>query len=48
MLEVYNESVHDLLSGDNDKLDVKLKGDELHVPGLTQVTVSNLDEVNTV
>lgn len=49
MLEVYNESIHDLLSANTDnKLDIKLKSDGYYVPGLTQVSVSDLDEVNTV
>lgn len=49
MLEIYNESVYDLLSSDDDnKLDIKLKSDGLCVPGLTQVSVSDLEEVNAV
>ena len=49
MLEIYNEAIHDLLSTNTDnKLDIKLKSDGYYVPGLTQVSVSNLDEVNTV
>lgn len=49
MLEIYNESIHDLLAVNSDnKLDIKLKSDGYYVPGLTQVSVSDLDEVNTV
>lgn len=49
MLEIYNEAIHDLLSIDNEsKLDIKLRSDGFYVPGLTQITVSSLDEVNTV
>lgn len=49
MLEIYNEAIHDLLSIDNEsKLDIKLKSDGFYVPGLTQIAVSSLDEVNTV
>ena len=49
MLEIYNESIHDLLSADTaNKLDIKLKNDGYYVPGLTQVSVSDLDEINTV
>lgn len=49
MLEIYNESIHDLLSSNNDnKLDIKLNTDGLYIPGLTQVSVSNLDEINVV
>lgn len=49
MLEIYNESIRDLLSANPDsKLDIKLKFDGYYLPGLTQVSVSDLDEVNTV
>lgn len=49
MLEIYNETIHDLLSSDTEnKLNIKLNTDGLYVPGLTQVSVSNLDEVNMV
>lgn len=48
MLEIYNESTYDLLSSNNKKLDIKLNADGLHIPGLTQVFVSGIDEINTV
>lgn len=49
MIEIYNESIHDLLSSDHYiKLDLKLNSDGLYIPGLTQVSVSNVDEVNEV
>lgn len=48
MVEIYNESIFDLLSNDNNKLDIKLNFDGPYLPGLTQVSVSDLDEVNTV
>ena len=49
MLEIYNESIRDLLSSNREnKLDIRLNTDGLYIPGLTQVSVSNLDEVNVV
>ena len=48
MVEIYNESIHDLLSMDTDKLNIKLKTDGYYIPGLTQVSVSDMKEVNTV
>ena len=49
MLEIYNESIRDLLSSNREnKLDIRLNTDGLYIPGLTQVSVSNLDEVNMV
>lgn len=48
MLEIYNECILDLLSSDDTKLDIKQNVDGQYVPGLTQVSVNNLDEVNMV
>lgn len=46
VLEVYNEAINDLLvSGGGDRLEVKQGPQGNHVPGLTQVPVSNLQEV---
>ena len=42
MLEIYNETIRDLLdnSGTKDKLEVRQLPDGVGVPGLTEVTVS--------
>ncbi len=49
VLEIYNECVRDLLSTDpTQKLDIKQGPDGVYVPGLTQVAISQLDEVNEV
>ncbi|KAK7114423.1 kinesin-like protein KIFC3 [Littorina saxatilis] len=50
VLEIYNETIRDLLSADNgNKLDVKMKGEGgFHVPGLVTVTVSSQRDVNQV
>lgn len=46
VLEVYNEAINDLLvTGGGDKLEVKQGPKGNHVPGLTQVPVTNLEEV---
>lgn len=50
VLEIYNESVRDLLSSkQSQKLEIKLGGDGLnHVRGLTDFPVNNIDHVNEV
>ena len=49
VLEIYNECVRDLLAVDPTmKLDIKQSPDGVYVPGLTQVAVSQLEEVNEV
>lgn len=50
VLEIYNETIRDLLSTDqNQKLEIKLGADGLnHVRGLTDFQVGNIDHVNEV
>lgn len=49
VLEIYNECVRDLLAVDPTvKLDIKQSPEGVYVPGLTQVAVSQLEEVNEV
>uniref|UniRef100_A0A915KZD1 Kinesin motor domain-containing protein n=1 Tax=Romanomermis culicivorax TaxID=13658 RepID=A0A915KZD1_ROMCU len=48
MLEIYNDSIRDLLSG-RAKLDIKLSTDsKIHVPGLTKMGVTRLDQINEI
>lgn len=50
VLEIYNETVRDLLSPDHtrQRMDVKQGPAGVYVPGLTQVQVTSLEEVNKV
>ena len=49
VLEIYNECVRDLLSlTHTEKLEIKQGPEGVYVPGLTQVEVSCLEEVNEV
>ena len=49
VLEIYNESVHDLLSVNNaERLEIKQGPDGIFVPGLIQVQVSSFHDVNEV
>ncbi|XP_031564254.1 kinesin-like protein KIFC3 isoform X2 [Actinia tenebrosa] len=49
VMEIYNEMLRDLLSEDTSaKLDIKQGKDGLFVPGLQEVMVSNLQELNEV
>ncbi|XP_077982296.1 kinesin-like protein KIFC3 [Glandiceps talaboti] len=50
MMEIYNEMLRDLLSGDPTyKMDIKMNHDGgLYVPGLKYLTVETVDEVNQV
>ena len=49
VLEVYNETVRDLLSVNfTEKMDIKQGTGGVYAPGLTQVSVTCLEEVNEV
>jgi kinesin family protein C2/C3 len=49
VMEIYNEMLRDLLSDDpTAKLDIKQGKDGLFVPGMQEVSVSNLKELNEV
>ena len=49
VLEIYNECVRDLLAVDHtERREVKQGPTGMYVPGLTQVQVSHLEEVNEV
>ena len=49
VLEIYNECVRDLLALDHtERREVKQGPTGIYVPGLTQVQVSHLEEVNEV
>ena len=49
VIEIYNEMIRDLLGDDRSaKLEVKQGKDGLFVPGLTEIQVNNVDELNEV
>ena len=48
-MEIYNEMLRDLLGHDpSSKLDIKQGREGLFVPGLVEIDVRNVDEVNEV
>ena len=49
VIEIYNEMIRDLLGDDpSAKLEVKQGREGLFVPGLTEIQVTDVDELNEV
>jgi len=48
MVEIYNESIHDLLSSKLMSLDIRAQGTKIVLPGMTEMpveTASDIDEI---
>lgn len=45
LIEIYNETIQDLLSKDAKTLDLKTAGNKINIPGLTEVEIKNLDDI---
>ena len=48
MVEIYNESIHDLLSSKLTSLDIRAQGTKIVLPGMTEIqvrTANNIDEI---
>jgi len=48
MVEIYNESIHDLLSSKLTGLEIRAQGTKIALPGMTELSVEtsrNIDEI---
>ena len=48
MVEIYNESIHDLLSTKLTNLDIRAQGTKITLPGMTELdvkTAADIDEI---
>jgi len=51
MVEIYNESIHDLLSSKLTNLEIRAQGTKVNLPGMTELPVetsSDIDEIISV
>ena len=48
MVEIYNESVQDLLSKDVKVLDVRSQGNKVNLPGMTEMSVENVNDITEI
>ncbi|ELT88482.1 hypothetical protein CAPTEDRAFT_157378 [Capitella teleta] len=48
MVEIYNDTIQDILSHDVNQLELRSQGNKIHLPGLTEMLVENLDDINEI
>lgn len=48
MVEIYNETVQDLLSNDTKVLDVRANGANIIMPGITEMDIISLEDIEHV
>ena len=48
MLEIYNETVIDLLSREPAVRDVRSQGNQIVMPGLTEISVQTADDIESI
>ncbi|KAK3103694.1 hypothetical protein FSP39_021089 [Pinctada imbricata] len=45
LIEIYNETIQDLLTSDAKTLELRTAGNKVNIPGLTDVEIKNLDDI---
>ena len=48
MVEIYNETVQDLLTCNTTVLEVRAQGNKIHLPGMTEMFVENVDDIQRI
>ena len=48
MVEIYNETIVDLLTSSASVLDLKAQGNKIVLPGITELVVDNLDDIDNI
>ena len=48
MVEIYNETIQDLLTSDAKVLDLRAQGNKIVLPGLVEMNVDNSDDIDKV
>ena len=48
MVEIYNECIQDLLSSDTKALDIRAKGNKITLPGMTEMDVESLKDIEKI
>lgn len=45
LVEIYNETVQDLLNNDAKALELRTGGNKINIPGITEVVIKDIDDI---
>ena len=48
MVEIYNESIHDLLSSKLTGLEIRAQGTKINLPGMTELAVETAQDIGEI
>jgi len=48
MVEIYNESIHDLLSSKLTSLEIRAQGTKITLPGMTELSVESVQDIGEI
>ena len=48
MVEVYNETIHDLLSAQLQQLDIRAQGSRIQLPGMVELAVGSVEDIDQI
>jgi kinesin family member C2/C3 len=48
MVEIYNETIHDLLSSKVGQLEIRAQGNKIVLPGITELSVESVADIDEI
>lgn len=48
MVEIYNETIQDLLTRSVMQLEIRTQGNSIHLPGMTELPVETEEDINNI
>ena len=48
MVEIYNETIHDLLSAQLQQLDIRAQGSRIQLPGMVELAVGSVEDIDQI
>lgn len=48
MVEIYNETIHDLLNSQVNVLEIRAQGNKINLPGMKELAVETVDDIDEI